>query len=342
MPTPTSVPERPDVRDPRSPRDTQGADQHLSLSHGERWFLDGFDEVPIPGGMLWQLCDMSQAQAAIQLLREKGVPATYSHLIVRAAALALQKYPEGHQLVCGYTRVLPTRVDIGLSVAGQTSYAPVLVIEGADRRPLDELVEYLVTAVPATRDKELRDLAGMRRTGWIIPIGAIRRWILRLLRRSFWFRRRLVGTFQVTCVPGCDILGPMVLYSGSILGVGRVAERVVAVAGRPEVRLTAWVCIAFDHRTMDGRISSTLLQTIRQVLEGPELLAEAAAARPRASAESPSAAHGLPGSADSSRSDESPDPDAAAGLPGEAADPALPWPPAAVAPSAQTIVDSPR
>lgn len=326
------MPQPLDPSDPRSQRDPQSEDKFLSLSHGERWFLDGFDEVPTPGGLLWQLCDMTQAQAAIAVLRKKGIAATYSHVIVRAAALALRQYPEGHQVVCGYTRVLPTRVDIGLSVAGQTSYAPVLVIEGADQRPLDALVEHLLAAIPATREKELRDLAGMHRTGWIIPFGAVRRFILRLLQRTFWFRRRLVGTFQVTCVPGCDILGPMVLYSGSILGVGRIAERVLAVAGRPEVRMSAWVCIAFDHRTMDGRISSALLQTIRQVLEGPELLAEAEAARSRLSAEpEPAAAPGL--LTDSAASADSPEPPA---------DPELPWPHEVVAPSAQTLTDSPR
>lgn len=327
--------------DARSLGDSPSEDKFLSLSHGERWFLDGFAEVPIPGGLLWQLCDMTQAQAAIQTLRKKGIAATYTHVIVRAAALALKQYPEGHQVVCGYTRVLPARVDIGLSVAGQTSYAPVLVIEGADARPLDALVDYLQAAVPATREKELRDLAGMRRTGWIIPLGAVRRWILRLLQRSFWFRRRLVGTFQVTCVPGCDILGPMVLYSGSILGVGRIAERVVAVAGRPEVRMSAWMCIAFDHRTMDGRISSALLQTIRQVLEGPELLAEAQAAPSRLSATTPESSQSSAPALDSAASASSPEA-AAQGLADDPADPAIPWPHEVVAPSAQTLTDSPR
>lgn len=326
------------------PRDD---DQYISLPHGERWFLDGFQVVPTPGGLLWQLCDMTQAQAALQTLREKGVQATYSHLIVRAAALALRRYPEAHQVVCGYTRVLPARVDIGLSVAGQTSYAPVLVIEGADARPLGELVAHLQTAVPATREKEQHDLAGMRRTGWIIPWGALRRWILRWLGRTFWFRRRLIGTFQVTCVPGCDILGPMVLYSGSILGVGRIGERVLAVGGRPEVRLSAWLCVAFDHRTMDGRIASTLLQTIRQVLEGPELLAEAELVRATSTEAGRPAAPGSPKSAGSSRDSADllfkPPADAPADdADGDEEGPALPWPQSSTAPSAQARAHDPQ
>jgi hypothetical protein len=252
-------------------------DQFTSLSHGERWFLDGFEVMRPPGGLLFQLCDMTQAHAALLALRERGRRATYTHLIVRATALALRRYPQAHQLMCGYTRAQPAHVDIGLSVAGQTCFAPVLVIKGADERPLPELVDHMQTAVPATRAKEERDLVGMRRIGWLIPFGPVRRWLLRLLGRTFWFRRRLVGTFQVSCVPDCDQLVPMFFYSGCMLGVGRVSERVLPVDGHPAVRLSAWLSVPFDHRAMDGRIAGGLLQTVRQILESPELLAEAGA-----------------------------------------------------------------
>jgi len=273
------------------PRDDAPAerakDQFTSLTHGERWFVDGFAVIPGAGGVTVLQCDMTQAQAAVQGLRRQGLRASYSHLLVRAAALALRRYPEAHQILCGYTRVRPARIDVGLSVAGQTSYAPVLIVEGADERPLPELVAHLLAAVPATREKEERDLNGMRRTGWLIPIGAVRRWILRLLGRSFWFRRRLIGTFQITCVPGADIPMPMLFYSGSMLAIGAVREHVLAINGKPEVRLAAWLVVPFDHRTMDGRIASTLLQTVRQILEGPELLAEAGVLSQKPSAESP-------------------------------------------------------
>jgi hypothetical protein len=263
-----------DGADPGGQRARQ-EDQFVSLPHGDRWFVDGFSALDPCGAVVWQLCDMTQAHAALQALRARGVRATYSHLVVRAAALALRRCPEAHQLLCGYTRVRPARVDIGLSVAGQTSYAPVLVIQGADERPLPELCEYLTAKVPATREKEQRDLEGMRRLGWLVPLGFLRRWIMRLLARTFWFRRRLTGTFQITCVPGCDMILPMLFYSGSMLAIGRICERVLAVSGRPEVRLSMWMCIPFDHRAMDARLAAVLLQSLREVLEGPELVAEA-------------------------------------------------------------------
>ena len=119
----------------------------------------------------------------------------------------------------------------------------------------------------------------MRRTGWLIPFGFLRRMILRWLGRQFWFRRKLVGTFQVSVLPGCDMVIPMLFYSGCLLAVGGINERVLAIGGRPEVRLSAWLSMPLDHRSMDGRIASNLLQAVRRVLESPELLAEAGVLR---------------------------------------------------------------
>lgn len=251
-------------------------DRIESLPLGERWFCDGFDLLPAPGGLVTLLCDMSQANTVLDALRERGMKATYTHLFVRAAALALDRNPGSHQQICNYRRMHPGQVDIGLSVAGQTSYAPVLVIPQAERRPLPELVPYMMEAVKATKLKEERDLAGMRRTGWIIPFGVLRRFILRLLMRSFWFRRRIAGTFQISCLNDVDqTIAGAAFYTGAILATGRVVDRVIAVNGAAVVRPTVWLTLSIDHKSLDGRRAAALLRSIRDILEGKELLAEA-------------------------------------------------------------------
>ncbi|HMU39546.1 MAG TPA: 2-oxo acid dehydrogenase subunit E2 [Pseudomonadota bacterium] len=255
-----------------SPR--QPVDEVTSLTHGERWFLDGFSVLHPPGGVLWRSCNMSRAKALVQALKEQGVSATYTHLVVRAAALALEHCKDSHVLVCGYQRMKPGRIDIGLSVAGQTNYAPVLVIEDAVKKSLPELVSFLKEQVPKTREKETRDLAGMRRTGWLVPLGFLRRAILRLLGRMFWFRRKLVGTFQITVLREVDVVEPILFYSGAALGVGAVADRVIAENGVPVVAPTLMLTMAFDHRTLDGRRTADLLTAICDILEGDTLLAE--------------------------------------------------------------------
>ncbi len=257
-----------------------------ALSPSERWFVDGFAAVPQAGGVVARLCDMSKAQVALHLLRARGLPATWTHLIVRAVALGLKRSPESHQVVAGYRRLRPAHADIGLSVAGRTNYAPVLIIPQAETRLLPDLVAFLNDAVPAARQKEERDLAGLNRYGWIIPFGPLRRWIMRLLGHSLWFRRRLVGTFQITCVSNADFALPLAFYSGAALGVGRVAERVLAVGGQAVVRPSVWLMMAIDHKTMDGRVAAALLDALIQVLEGEELIHEAEGPKPLWSAES--------------------------------------------------------
>jgi pyruvate/2-oxoglutarate dehydrogenase complex dihydrolipoamide acyltransferase (E2) component len=248
------------------------------IPHGERWLLDGLSVSPRAGGFCSLLCDMSKAQEALSALRQRGVRATPTHLIVRAAALAMARYPEAHQLVIGYRRVRTDRVDIGLSVAGQTAYAPVFIIPGADRMPLPELVAYMIEGVQRTREKEARDLEGMRRSGWIIPFGFLRRAILRWLQGRLWFRRKLVGTFQVSCLSSIDFMAPLLFYSGCVLGTGRIIDRVLAENGAPVVRPTMWATLVLDHLSVDGRIASQFLTTFRDILEGEELIREATAA----------------------------------------------------------------
>lgn len=252
----------------------ESADRIVSLSHGERWFLDGFAVLPHPGGTLILQCEMTHAKAAVEALRARGLHATYTHIVVRAAALALSRVPRAHEVVCGYRRLSPGRVDIGLSVAGQTNYAPVMVLPGVDSTPLPALVPLINEGAQRTREKEIADLAGMRRTGWVIPLGFLRRWILRRLNGSFWFRRKLVGTFQITCLPQTDFVLPGVFYSGCALGFGRIKDRVVAEDGQPVVRPTAWLTVPFDHRSMDGKAAAEFLHVLASVLESDELLRE--------------------------------------------------------------------
>jgi 2-oxoacid dehydrogenase/acyltransferase catalytic subunit len=254
---------------------------------GWRWINDGFDVAPRAGGFVMSLADMTMARAALRILRDARVPATMTHLIVRACALALARNPRLHQLVCNYKRLTPGVVDIGLSMAGATSYAPVVVLPAVDRKPLGTLIPSVIESIDLCVEKERHDLAKMRRQLWLIPFGVIRRFILRWLSKSLWFRRRLVGTFQVSILPTVDALAPLIFYTGGLLAAGAVRDRVVAIDGAPAVRPTMWLTLCGDHGAMDGMRAAELLNAIQDLLEGDELTREAhdAAAARRAIAE---------------------------------------------------------
>ncbi len=242
---------------------------------GWRWIDDAFEGAPRAGGLILRLVDMTMAKAAIRLLRDARIAATMPHLVVRAAALAPARNPDLHRLACNYRRMTPGTVDIGLSMAGHTNYAPIVVVPAADGKPLSALMPVIIQAVDAAVEKEKVDLRNMRRQLWVIPFGFMRRFFLRLMNVSFWFRRRIAGTFQVSMLPQSDVCIPLLFYTGSMLSTGALRDRVVAVDGQPVVRPTMWLTLCADHAAMDGRRGEQLLEAIREILEGDELVAEA-------------------------------------------------------------------
>jgi len=81
------------------------------------------------------------------------------------------------------------------------------------------------------------------------------------------------GTFTVSSVAGygsVDWFTPIINQpEAAILGVGRVAENVVAVGGAPEVRSTMGLSLTFDHRIADGAPAAEWLKVLLDALEKP-------------------------------------------------------------------------
>jgi pyruvate/2-oxoglutarate dehydrogenase complex dihydrolipoamide acyltransferase (E2) component len=241
------------------------------LDWAERWLGDGFRVIETPGGFGTLDIDMTRASALVDRLRARGLKATPNHLFVRACALALARHPDLHQLVAGNRRLYPERVDIGLSVAGKTSFAPVMVIEDAARKNVVAIAEEVVRRVPEVRAKEEKDLANMRRWGWLIPWGRLRRWLLRWLMGKLWFRRKLAGTFQLSVSHMMDVTVPFLFNSAGAAGMGRVREAVVPVGGQPAVRKIVTMSCSVDHKVWDGMRLWRFMDEVKKVLEEGEL-----------------------------------------------------------------------
>jgi hypothetical protein len=250
-------------------------DRFERIPLGWRWINDAFEVAPIVAGFGMALADMTNAKAALRILRDAKIPGTMAHLIVRACAIALARNPQCHRMVSNYKRVFPGAVDIGLSMIGQTTYAPIVVLPALDRKPLSVLIPFVIEAVDNAAEKEARDLETMRRQFWLIPFGFLRRFILRRLNKSMWFRRRVAGTFQVSTVPMLDVVGSLVFCTSAGLATGSVRDRVVAIDGKPAVRPTMWLTISGDHAAIDGVAAATLLNAIKETLESEELVREA-------------------------------------------------------------------
>ena len=216
---------------------------------------------------------MTQARKALRILREGRIPATVPHLIVRAVALAYSRDPGALRIVCNYRRLIPGAFDIGLSMAGQTTYSPVVVIPAVNQKSLAALIPAITEAIDAAAAREAGDLKLIYRMA--IPFRWFRLWVLRRLHRSLRWRTRIVGHFQVTCLTNVDVAVPLAFYSSGILAVGAIRDRVVASDGVPVVRPTLWLSGVADHASTDGSTGVDALGVIKEVLEGEELVAEA-------------------------------------------------------------------
>ena len=108
----------------------------------------------------------------------------------------------------------------------------------------------------------------LRRWGWALPFGVLRKAASRWLHRSPEFRRKGAGTFQVSIVPTVDQFLTPVFGGLAVLTAGRVAERVVAVGGAAVVRPTVYLACSADHRAWNGRGAERFLRAVQNVLEG--------------------------------------------------------------------------
>ena len=57
-----------------------------------------------------------------------------------------------------------------------------------------------------------------------------------------------------------------------ILGMHKIQERPVALAGKLEIRPMMYLALSYDHRIVDGREAVTFLVRVKEVLEDPERL----------------------------------------------------------------------
>jgi pyruvate dehydrogenase E2 component (dihydrolipoamide acetyltransferase) len=162
-------------------------------------------------------------------------------LLVRAMVAACSAEPalnawfDGHNL----TRILHRHVDVGVAMdTDEGLFVPVLRgAEGKDAAVLRSDLNRLKEIV-STRKARPEDLTGQTVT--LSNFGVI-------------------GGRHAALM----VLPPQV----AILGAGGVAPRVVAVDGRPAVRLTLPLSLTFDHRAVTGGEAARFLATVIATLQ---------------------------------------------------------------------------
>jgi 2-oxoglutarate dehydrogenase E2 component (dihydrolipoamide succinyltransferase) len=187
--------------------------------------------------------DMHRAVAARAALKSQGVTLTYLPFVIHAAVRALREFPAVNATVSGESTIL--RKDIHIAVAVDTEKGLMVpVLRHADRMSLAEVA------------RAVDDFGARAKSGKISPDDLVG------------------GTFSVTN-PGAkgNLFGTPIINQpqAGILRMGQVVKRPVVATVEGEdaivIRPMMFLCMAYDHRIIDGVTGNGFLYRVREILE---------------------------------------------------------------------------
>jgi len=149
---------------------------------------------------------------------------------------------------------------------GEIFVAPVLVIESAELKSVEDIVTEVGTRTAEVQKADREMLERLRGWGRLVPFAFLRRAMLRSMFASPTRRRKVAGTFQVSVVPADWALSSAFVATG-VLIAGAVRARVVAFEGQCVVRPTMTLTLSADHGAWDGKAATRFLAGVRSELE---------------------------------------------------------------------------
>jgi pyruvate/2-oxoglutarate dehydrogenase complex dihydrolipoamide acyltransferase (E2) component len=243
-------------------------DRYEKLDYADRWSLDALTLSKPPGYFIMMDIDMTATQEIIAQLRRQGIKGTYTHVMIRATALAFKRHPELNRLLVGKRLVYLDSIDIGLAVGSPLALSgnPSMVVQNADQKDLKQIAQEIIERAPGVREGYSVERARVRRVAHIIP-GWARRFLFRIMMSKVSFIKKVSGTFFVTSVPHLRYAIPLVYPCSGMLVITGVEERVIAKDGQPVVRPMMTLGNVGDRRLWDGNSAGHLLDEIKKILE---------------------------------------------------------------------------
>ena len=223
-----------ETREKMSTRRRRIAENLLQAQHATA-HLTTFNEI-----------DMSAVEALRgrikeRIEKEQGVRLSVMPFFVKAACLALKTYPVVNSQIDGDSVVYKHYVNMGIAVASEGGLV-VPNIKDADRKGLLDIARDIAAVAKKARDGKLtmEDLTG--------------------------------GTFTITNggVFGSLVSTPILNYPQvGILGLHKIQERPMAIAGKVEIRPMMYVALSYDHRIIDGQQAVLFLVRVKELMEDP-------------------------------------------------------------------------
>jgi 2-oxoglutarate dehydrogenase E2 component (dihydrolipoamide succinyltransferase) len=168
----------------------------------------------------------------------------FMSFFVKASIAALKEFPLVNAEIDGADLVYKNYYDIGVAVSTSTGLI-VPVLRDADAKSFADI------------EKEIADLGTRARDGKLA------------------IEELQGGTFTITnggifgSLMSTPILNPP---QSAILGMHKIQERPVAVAGRVEIRPMMYLAVSYDHRVIDGKEAVSFLVKIKDAIEDPKRL----------------------------------------------------------------------
>jgi pyruvate dehydrogenase E2 component (dihydrolipoamide acetyltransferase) len=182
---------------------------------------------------------------AVRFRKENpSLEVSFNDLVIRASALALQKFPEVNaSYVDEDTINLWSDINIGVAVAVQQGLV-VPVIEDAEKLSLNEI---------AIRSKQIAEKARAGKQDFSKPSR---------------FTISNLGMYQVEAFTA--VINPP---ENAILAVSSIRKQPVVIDGdKITIRDMMNLTLSMDHRVGDGVLAAEFVNEIKKILEGPETL----------------------------------------------------------------------
>ena len=176
--------------------------------------------------------------------KKHGVKLGFMGFFVRACVQALKEIPAVNGEIDGTDVIYKNYYHIGVAVGTEKGLV-VPVVRDCDRKSLAEI------------EKEIADFGRRARDG------------------ALKLEEMQGGTFTISNggVYGSLMSTPILNAPQSgILGMHKIQERPMVIAGKIEPRPMMYLALSYDHRLVDGREAVTFLVRVKEVLEDPARL----------------------------------------------------------------------
>jgi 2-oxoglutarate dehydrogenase E2 component (dihydrolipoamide succinyltransferase) len=254
-PAPTLAPAPPpaplrELRAPTPPAD-QSREERVRMSRLRATIARRLKDAQNTAAMLttFNEVDMTEVmtlRTAFKDVFEKkhGVKLGFMGFFVKACVQALRDVPAVNAEIDGDDIVYRNYYNIGVAV-GTDRGLVVPVVRDADRLTFAEVERTIADFGRKARDGQLK-IEDMQGGTFTISNGGV------------------YGSLMSTPILNAPQSG--------ILGMHKIQERPVVVAGKVEIRPMMYLALSYDHRIVDGREAVTFLVRVKEVLEDPERL----------------------------------------------------------------------